>query len=79
MMCLSGSPGIIVKTNPKIFKGFFNDPIVFINYILRSYSFFLRFDGNRHTVLVTTTNKGHIVPLHSKKAGINICRNINAG
>ncbi len=65
MMNFRRSSGIIIKGNTEIGKRFFNDVMVFIDYLFGSDAFFFGFHGNGHTMFIASADKGNIVTLQS--------------
>ena len=63
MMNFRRGSGIIIKRNAKILKGCFDIRMKTIDNILWGYPLFFSLNGNGHTMLITPTNKRHIVAL----------------
>ena len=53
--------------------------MVSVNDILRGNALLLSLYRDRHTMLITATDKHHLLTLQTKIAGIDICRHIHTG
>ena len=68
---------VVVKRNAKVIKRRLDHIVIVINEFFWRFPFSFCSNGNRHSVLITSTDKKHILSFHAQVAGINVCWNIN--
>ena len=68
-----------VVADAQLLERLLDDGMVAVDDVLWRHAFFLSLDGNRHAVLVGTTDKQHFLTAHSQIADIGVGGDVNAG
>ena len=71
--------GIDIITDAQFLERLLDNLVVTVDDILWRTAFLLGLDGNRHSVLVGTTDKQHFLATHSQIANVCVGRDIDAG
>ena len=76
MVSLTCCATIDVEGDTKLFKRVLYQLMITVTYVLWGDTFLLSTDGDRHTMLVTTTNESNFTLLQSEITNVDIGRDI---
>ncbi len=79
IMRITGGTAVDIERDTKLLETVFNHGMIAVHHILRCDALFLGTDGDRHTVLITATNKYHFLFLQTEVSYVDISRNIHTG
>ena len=78
-MRLACSATVDVEGDTKLLKRVFNELMIAVTYVLWGDTFLLCTDGDRHSMLVTTTDESYFTVLQSEVAYVDVSWNIHSG